>query len=123
VVIETRIGAQRAGLLLATILAHGCAPPDPAATTSAAPPRHVVAAPRPVEANQFAAATQTIGALDTDADRRCRLATRLTHNVESCLTSRDADHDAIDDSVDECPDTTPGVVVDATGCALPVADR
>ena len=126
VVTETRIGAQRAGLLLATILAHGCVPPDPAATaTSALPPRHVVAAPRPVEAAQLVAATQAVGATQSpdDADRRCRLATRLTENVESCLASRDADHDAVDDSADECPDTTPGVTVDATGCALPVSDR
>ncbi len=84
VVTETRIGAQRAGLLLATILCHGCAPPDPAATTSAALPRHVAAAPRPVGAAQPVSTTQTAEA--NDADARCRLATRLTENVESCLS-------------------------------------
>ena len=52
-----------------------------------------------------------------DADRRCRLATRSTEGVESCLSSRDADHDTVDDSKDQCLDTTPGVVVDTTGCA------
>jgi len=62
-------------------------------------------------------ATQIVEA--NDADVRCRLATRLTEGVESCLASGDADHDAIDDSADQCPDTTPGVTVDATGCAVP----
>lgn len=121
-VIETRIGAQRAGLLLATILAHGCAPPDPdATTTSAALPRHVATAPKPVEAIPLVDPAQSAEA--NDADRRCRLATRFTEDVESCLASRDADHDAIDDSADQCPDTTPGVAVDATGCAPAVSDR
>jgi len=58
----------------------------------------------------------------SDADARCRLATRLTENVESCLSSLDADHDAIDDNEDQCPDTTPGVAVDATGCAVPSSE-
>ena len=112
-VIETRIGAQRAGLLLATILCHGCIPPDPAATTtSAVLPRHVATAPRPVQATQIVEANERRRALQAgDA---------LHRNVESCLTSEsDADHDAIDDSEDQCPDTTPGVIVDATGCAVP----
>ncbi len=121
-VIETRIGAQRAGVLLATILLYGCAPPDSAAPTpSAVPPRHVAVAPRPINATRIFAATQMVEA--NDADSRCRLATRLTEGVESCLSSRDADHDAVDDSQDGCLDTTPGVAVDATGCAVPGSDR
>ena len=115
-VIETRIGAQRAGLLLATILCHGCAPPDPAATTTSAA-HHVAAAAKPVRTTQPVNAIRGVEA--NDADARCRLATRLTEGAESCLASGDADHDAIDDNEDECPDTTPGVIVDATGCAVP----
>jgi len=51
-------------------------------------------------------------------DARCRLATADSAALEDCpAAAADADHDTIDDSTDRCPDTTPGVAVDATGCA------
>lgn len=80
---------------------------SPAARTSTPPdnpaPQPQAGAPAAVPAN----------------DDECRLATRESAGAESCLSSTDADHDGVDDGQDECPDTTPGVVIDTTGCADP----
>jgi hypothetical protein len=54
----------------------------------------------------------------TADDEHCRLATRDSAGAASCISSLDSDHDGVADSQDQCPDTTPGVAVDATGCAL-----
>jgi hypothetical protein len=50
-------------------------------------------------------------------DARCRLATAETSGGTDCPSEADADHDGVDDGEDRCPDTTPGVAVDASGCA------
>jgi hypothetical protein len=54
------------------------------------------------------------------ADDRCRLATSEWEGAD-CSSVTDADHDGVGDGEDRCPDTTPGVAVDASGCAA--ADR
>src|SRR5580765_975318 len=53
----------------------------------------------------------------TTDDEQCRLAKRESAGAASCISSSDADHDGVSDSQDQCPDTTPGVAVDETGCA------
>src|SRR5262245_27561531 len=50
-------------------------------------------------------------------DEQCRLATKASAGAASCISSSDADHDGVSDGQDQCPDTTPGVTVDETGCA------
>ena len=104
-----RARALRGCLVVLALLCTGCsraAAEIPTAQTSMPP-----ASPAPQAQTQAPAVTATAD------DERCRLATRQTEGVESCLASRDADHDQVDDGQDRCPDTTPGVAVDTTGCA------
>lgn len=54
----------------------------------------------------------------TPEDARCRLATADAMGPDDCPAQGDGDHDNVDDGLDLCPDTTPGIVVDASGCAL-----
>ncbi len=51
-------------------------------------------------------------------DARCRLATADAMGPDDCPVQGDGDHDGVDDGLDLCPDTTPGIVVDESGCAL-----
>lgn len=64
------------------------------------------------------AQTHAPAAAPAASDERCRLATRTGDGVDPCPPPDD-DHDGINDGLDQCPDTTPGVDVDATGCARP----
>ena len=50
-------------------------------------------------------------------DARCRLATAATSDGEDCPGAADDDHDGVSDGDDRCPDTTPGITVDTSGCA------
>ncbi len=53
-------------------------------------------------------------------DPRCRLATVDSVPTGECPEQGDGDHDGVDDGTDLCPDTTPGIEVDSSGCALAV---
>jgi hypothetical protein len=91
----------------------GFAPPfsaaaDTPAARASTPPDNP--APQPQSTVPPAATT-------TADDEQCRLATRESAGAASCISSSDADHDGVSDGQDQCPDTTPGVAVDETGCA------
>ncbi len=79
--------------------------------TACSDQRGVVEPSDPIEASTDAAPSPSI-----DEDR-CRLTTALTSGPDDCPTHIDDDHDGVDDGEDLCPDTTPGVDVDASGCA------
>jgi hypothetical protein len=63
------------------------------------------------------AATATSVTQSTEDDPRCRLATVDASGPPDCPSPVDGDHDGVNDGADLCPDTTPGVTVDAAGCA------
>lgn len=69
-------------------------------------------------AGQPLSGASEVSASAAEEDARCRLATAESTGSDDCPGAGvDADHDMVDDSSDRCPDTTPGVAVDATGCA------
>jgi len=98
-------------LVIAALWSVACfaaAAETPAAKTSTPPDN-----PVPQPESRAPAATEAAPA----SDEQCRLATRESGATPSCISTSDTDHDGVTDGPDECPDTTPGVAVDATGCA------
>jgi hypothetical protein len=72
------------------------------------------AQPRTVAPRAAVAGSATPAGDDAD----CRLATKASGAGAGCPSAADSDHDGVPDNVDACPDTTPGVAVDASGCAI-----